>query len=97
MIRLVYEVDPLACTRCGGPMKITAFVLKTKDIEEHLWPLKIDEGDDQPRGPPRWLQALEAKQWMEHHPEFYPDEHQDDELAQVEVPNDVYCQDPLWE
>ena len=32
-IKLVFEVDPLACPRCGGAMKIKAFLTKTKEIE----------------------------------------------------------------
>jgi len=97
LIRMVYEVDPLACPRCGGTMKIVAFILKTKDIENILWPLKIDEEDDQPRGPPRWLQALEAKHYIEQNSQLYPEEKDFDDLAQVEVPIDAYFQDPIWE
>jgi len=97
LIRLVYEVDPLACPRCGGAMKIKTFILRTKDIENHLGSLKIDEGDDQPRGPPRWLQALQAKKWVEQNPPLYPEEKNFDDLAQEEIPTEAYFQDPIWE
>jgi hypothetical protein len=26
MIRKVYEVDPMVCPKCGGPMKVVAFI-----------------------------------------------------------------------
>ncbi|MDY0166721.1 MAG: hypothetical protein RBS80_09275 [Thermoguttaceae bacterium] len=26
LIKRVYEVDPLTCSRCGGPMKVIAFI-----------------------------------------------------------------------
>ena len=26
LIKRIYEIDPLACPRCGGPMKVVAFI-----------------------------------------------------------------------
>jgi transposase len=26
MIRKVYEVDPMVCPKCGGPMKVIVFI-----------------------------------------------------------------------
>jgi transposase len=31
MIRKVYEVDPLVCPRCGGRMKVVAFLTAPAD------------------------------------------------------------------
>ncbi len=43
MIKKVYEADPLLCTRCGGGMRIIAFIDQpevTEKILTHLglWP-----------------------------------------------------------
>ena len=34
LIKRVYLVDPLICSRCGGEMKIVAFILDTKEINK---------------------------------------------------------------
>ena len=34
MIKRVYEVDPLVCDKCGGQMKIIAFLEKQREIEK---------------------------------------------------------------
>ena len=31
LVRQIFEVDPLACPRCGGPMRILAFVRDRPD------------------------------------------------------------------
>lgn len=36
LIRRIYEVDPLVCSNCGGPMKIVAFVTGRKAIRAIL-------------------------------------------------------------
>ena len=43
LIKQVYEVDPLVCTQCGGPMRIIAFIEQAEVIEKilahlGLWP-----------------------------------------------------------
>ena len=43
LIKQVYEVDPLVCARCGGPMRIIAFIEQPEVIEQilahlGLWP-----------------------------------------------------------
>ena len=46
----IYEVDPLVCPRCGGPMRIIAFIIEPKviaKIRAHL----AAKGTDG-RGPP---------------------------------------------
>jgi len=34
MIKRVYEVDPLVCHKCGGAMKIVAFIQQQKEINK---------------------------------------------------------------
>ncbi len=36
LIRRIYEVDPLVCSNCGGPMKIVAFITGRKAIRAIL-------------------------------------------------------------
>ena len=39
MIRKVYEVDPMACPKCGGRMKVVAFLTEYAVVDriiEHL-------------------------------------------------------------
>ena len=36
LIRRIYEVDPLVCSNCGGPMKIVAFITDRKAIRAIL-------------------------------------------------------------
>ena len=43
LIKQVYEVDPLVCPRCSGPMRIIAFIEQRAVIEKilthlGLWP-----------------------------------------------------------
>lgn len=43
LIKQVYEVDPLVCPRCAGPMRIIAFIEQPEVIEKilthlALWP-----------------------------------------------------------
>ncbi len=62
LIRLVFEVDPLRCDKCGGEMKIISFITTAQDrvirrILEHL-----GESTVVPRahGPPEW--AVKSEQ-----------------------------------
>jgi hypothetical protein len=41
MIRKVYEVDPMACPRCGGTMKIVAFLTDNTVVDEIIEHLKL--------------------------------------------------------
>lgn len=41
MIRRVYEIDPLLCPRCGGKMRVIAFVEEPKVIDKVTKPLKL--------------------------------------------------------
>jgi len=59
LIKAVYEVDPLKCPKCGGTMKIVAFIEDARVIEKilrhcELW--KIPESHPPPvkiLGPPK--------------------------------------------
>ncbi len=35
LFRKVYEVDPLTCPRCGGPMRVSA-VIERPNVVEHI-------------------------------------------------------------
>lgn len=42
LIKQVYEVDPLLCKKCGGVMKIIAFIQDPREIKKLLQSLNID-------------------------------------------------------
>ena len=50
LIRRVYEVDPLVCTRCGGEMRVIAVILDPKVITKILDHIRKKDGGS--RGPP---------------------------------------------
>ena len=50
LIRLVYEVDPLKCPRCGDEMRVTALIQQPVVIDKILVRLR-DEGRDARAGP----------------------------------------------
>jgi hypothetical protein len=55
--KLVYEVDPLKCPRCGGEMKIVSFIIEEMVIEKilrHCGKWKVAP----PRPPPKIPQIL---------------------------------------
>ena len=41
MIRKVYEVDPLVCPRCGGRMKVVAFITEYAVVDRIMEHLKL--------------------------------------------------------
>ncbi len=43
MIRKVYEVDPLRCPRCGGRMKVIAFLTEYAVVDRIREHLKLSE------------------------------------------------------
>jgi len=51
LIKKVYEVDPLICPKCGGPMDIIAFVTDSETIQKIL--KHIGQYDPPQRAPPR--------------------------------------------
>ncbi|MBA7639484.1 hypothetical protein ES703_47142 [subsurface metagenome] len=55
MIRKVYETDPLLCPRCGGEMRIIAFIEDHKVIDRIIRHLKLTFETERPP-PPQILQ-----------------------------------------
>ncbi len=41
MIRKVYEVDPMVCPRCGGTMKVVAFLKEYAVVDRIIDHLKL--------------------------------------------------------
>jgi hypothetical protein len=41
MIRKVYEVDPMVCPRCGGQMKVVAFITEYAVVDRIIDHLKL--------------------------------------------------------
>jgi len=41
MIRKVYEVDPMICPRCGGTMKVVAFITEFGAVDRIIAHLKL--------------------------------------------------------
>jgi uncharacterized protein (UPF0212 family) len=41
MIRKVYEVDPMICPKCGGRMKIVAFITEVAVVDRIIDHLKL--------------------------------------------------------
>ena len=50
LIRLIYEVDPLVCPKCGGTMRVIALIQEPKVIDKILRHLR-DKGRDARAGP----------------------------------------------
>jgi hypothetical protein len=50
LIRLIYEVDPLVCPKCGGTMWVIALIQEPKVIDKILKHLR-DKGRDARAGP----------------------------------------------
>ena len=53
LIKKVYEVDPLVCTKCGGKMKVISFIQEPAIIEKIL--RHIGLWSPAPRSPPRTI------------------------------------------
>jgi hypothetical protein len=51
MIRKVYEVDPLACSQCGGQMKVIAFITDFPVVDRIINHLKLTFVADKPPPP----------------------------------------------
>jgi hypothetical protein len=64
LIRRIYEVDPLVCSNCGGPMKIIAFITERKAIRGILASMRKSAAPASPSGsrspPPPARQAGDA-------------------------------------
>jgi hypothetical protein len=48
MIRKVYEVDPMACPKCGGTMKIIAFLTDFSAVDKIIRHLKLTFAAEKP-------------------------------------------------
>jgi hypothetical protein len=51
MIRKVYEVDPLLCPKCGGKMKVIAFLTDYSVVDRIINHLKVTFVADRPPPP----------------------------------------------
>ena len=81
LIRQVFEVNPLICAHCDGEMKIISFIQRQQIevIDRILDSLQIERHVPEPRGPPKWLQVLEAKKYLEQNQDLYPDDFNQDQ------------------
>ncbi len=52
MIRKVYEIDPMVCLRCGGTMKVVAFLTEHVVVDRIISHMKLIFIADKPP-PPR--------------------------------------------
>ncbi|MHB8280872.1 MAG: hypothetical protein ACYDIA_25010 [Candidatus Humimicrobiaceae bacterium] len=59
LIKKIYEVDPLICPKCGGQMRIIAFIEDYNVIRKILDYLGIDEFK-RDRPPPKTLAAADS-------------------------------------
>jgi hypothetical protein len=50
LLRLIYEVDPFVCPRCGGPMRVVALIQDPKVIDKILRHLRA-KGSNATAGP----------------------------------------------
>ncbi len=60
LLARLYEIAPLVCSRCGGPVRIIAFVVETapiRQILEHIGEPTEPPPRYPPRGPPDELFA----------------------------------------
>ena len=48
MIRKVYEVDPMICPKCGGAMKVVAFITEYAVVDRIIDHLKLTFAAEKP-------------------------------------------------
>jgi hypothetical protein len=58
MIRKVYEVDPLVCPKCGGTMKVVAFITEHAVVDRIIDHLKLTFVAERPPPPKIAFQEL---------------------------------------
>jgi len=58
MIRKVYEVDPMICSKCGGRMKVIAFLTDFSVVDRIIGHLKLTFVAERPPPPQVALQEL---------------------------------------
>jgi hypothetical protein len=57
MIRKVYEVDPMVCPKCGGRMKVVAFITEVAVVDRIIDHLKLGFVADRPPPSPVFEQV----------------------------------------
>jgi hypothetical protein len=70
MIRKVYEVDPMLCPRCGGKMKVVAFITDFAVVDKIIDHLKLSFIADRP--PPSHIAYHEVLMAAEASTEYSP-------------------------
>lgn len=63
LIKKIYEIDPLVCTKCGGKMEIIAFITEGKTIRKILDHIGMTRPAE--RAPPREPQPSAPPSWSE--------------------------------
>ncbi len=60
LIKKIYEVDPLICPECSGPMRLISFIEEEEVIRKILEHLKLWE-EPEPRPPPAVPEQVEVQ------------------------------------
>jgi len=88
LLARIYEVLPLTCPKCGGAMKIVAFIAETVVMREILGHLREPKSPPRPmpaRGPPLWempgREPAEADPRAQPMPDYMPDNEFDQRIA----------------
>ena len=69
VIPKVYEIDPLLCPKCGGQMRIIAFIEDHKVIDRIIAHLKLSFHAERP--PPPQFHQQELLMAAEEHEEYF--------------------------
>jgi len=70
MIRKVYEVDPMVCPKCGGQMKVVAFLTEHAVVDRIIDHLKLTFAAEKPP-PPAWA-FRDLDMVADHLVEYFP-------------------------
>ncbi len=93
LIRKVFEVDPLACPKCPGEMKLIAFITQPQSdvIEKILTHLREEDSPPKATGPPIRVQRLQAAQHNQHYAHIYDvdDGHNEEDSDVVTIDYDM--------
>jgi len=94
MIRLVFEVDPLRCPKCGGQMSIISFITPAQQhvIDRILVHLNVEIVFAPSTGPPLWMQIRQAQAYYEDNPCLLPE----DDLGPPHPSDDQYVIDEIY-
>jgi hypothetical protein len=74
-------------------MKIEKFVIRKEEVDRILDQLQVPYELPPSTGPPNWIKAQMAQQWMDDNPHLYPEEND----FQTHPPTEVHFQDPIWD